>query len=464
VTSSPTVSRTQTQTPTVVVIGAGLAGLTAAYDLHRAGWRVAVLEARERVGGRVFTVRQGFLDGQHAEAGGEFIDAGHHRLLSLAEHFGLALEQVGFGWDALNDWYAYDGWVGTATDHSLWGYDLKAAINDVWCALGELGRRVPDPAQPHCAPEAARLDQQTAADWLDGLDLPRYARLAFEGRIRAEYTVEPGRFSLLDLARNAACYYLNGHGDQKSYRIVGGNDRLPQALANALPPSAVRLNAPVNRIRVLGDRVTVMYRQGDSTKSLTADYAVLAAPLTAARHIEFDPPLPAAHHAMLHGLHYGSVTKVLVQYRRRFWNDVNWYGHVMTDLPIGCSWQATDQQAGERGILTAYTGGALAEAFCTLSEADRIAAAIESFDQLCPGSGKLVEHAWTAAWPNEPYTQGAYLAYAPGDVTAHWPTLFEPAGRLYFAGEHAAVFQGYMEGAVESGQRVAHQLSVISNQ
>jgi monoamine oxidase len=220
----------------------------------------------------------------------------------------------------------------------------------------------------------------------------------------------------------------------------------------------VRLNAPVTAIRAEAGQVTVAFQQGGALERLVADYAVLAIPLTCARQIEFNPPLPAAHQAMLTGVSYGAVTKVLIQYRRRFWHDLGCNGHFHSDLPISCVWHPTAQQAGERGILTVYTGGARGADFAALSDSERIAAAIAGVETVFPGSAELVEHTATIAWPSEAYTRGAYMALAPGEVTAHWPTLFAPAGRVYFAGEHAAVFQGYMEGAVESGQRVAQEL------
>jgi monoamine oxidase len=449
---------TSPRVPTVIIVGAGLAGLTAAYDLQRAGWRVTVLEARPRVGGRVVTLRDGFQDGQYAEGGGEFIDERHVRLRALAEQFGLTLQKIDNWRDAWHEWGAFAGRSGPLSDASVWGSNLSREVQRVWEALAALGERVPDPARPQTAPHAAELDRQSAADWLARVDAHPLARLVFAAHLRAEYTAEAERFSLLDLARNASLHYRNPADHAPSYRISGGNDQLPSALARAL--SDVRLNAPVTAIRALDKSVTVTYRGGGA---LAADYAVLAIPLTCARGIEFEPPLPPAHHAMLHGLAYGSVTKVLIQYRRRFWTDYKSTGHFQTDLPMACVWQATSTQPGERGILTVYTGGAPGAAFSELSDAERIATAIAQVNQVFPGSAELVEHAATIAWPNEPYTRGAYLACAPGEVTAHWPTLFQPAGRLYFAGEHAALFQGFMEGAVESGQRVANELLGIGD-
>jgi monoamine oxidase len=185
---------------------------------------------------------------------------------------------------------------------------------------------------------------------------------------------------------------------------------------------------------------------------------VLAVPPGPARQITFDPPLSSAHQAMFSGLNCAPVTKVMIQFRRRFWEEWNWQGSLLTDLPITCTWQPTITQAGASGILTVYTGAAAAVGFSAMSEQERIATAVAQLEQLFPGSAALVSHTRTMAWLNEPFSQGGYTLFRPGDVCTHWSALRQPAGRIYIAGEHTAVHQGYMEGAVESGQRAAEMI------
>ena len=440
---------------TVTVIGAGLAGLSAAYDLHRLGWKVTVLEARERMGGRVYSLR-GFSNGLVAEGGGEFIEESHTRLLAFARQFNLALGRVGSWQSQDRDWASFDGKTGPMSDASLWGMNLHEEADKIWLALSELGGRVPDSHQPQAARDAERLDRQSTADWVRSLDAHPLAKKVFLQHIRSEYTCEPERHSLLDLARNAAMYYLT-RNRHTNYRVVGGNDLIPRALAKALPD--VRLNAPVTSIRCLPDEVLVTYKRADSYITLPSAFAVLAIPLTTARRIEFNPPLPAAHNRMVQELSYGAVTKVLIEYRKRFWDACGWNGRLSTDAPIVYTWHATSHVEDEHGILTAYTGGEAGARLAALSDEERVRCAVGEIEKIFPGSSDLIEHTATVAWPNEPYTRASYAAFAPGEVTAHWQTLFEPAGRLYVAGEHATPIQGFMEGAVESGQRVATDIS-----
>ncbi|MBI3244226.1 MAG: FAD-dependent oxidoreductase [Chloroflexi bacterium] len=442
-------------TETAIIIGAGLAGLATALELHEAGWKTMVLEARHRVGGRVFTLRDGFTENQYAEGGGEFIEAFHPRLLDLVQRFGLQLETLG-GMGDWAQWVALEGRVGRADDVSLWGVDVEAEMKKVWAALAGLGRHVPDPAQPQAAPEATRLDPQSAADWLRSLNVHSLAKKVFTARLRSEFIAEPEQLSLLDLARWGAFYYRDPDDDSPSFRIVGGNDQLPQAMASALPD--LRLGAVVTEIQQDDERVRVTYRVGQTVNRAEADEAVLAIPLGPARAITFKPPLPPDHQAMLNGVTYGAVTKVLIQYRKRFWGEGDWNGSLLTDLPITCIWEPTRNQRGAGRILTVYTGAAGGAEFSAMSDDDRIALAIAQVEQAFPGSARHVAAGRTMAWRNEPFSQGGYASFAPGEVMAYWETLRRPAGRLHFVGEHTAVHQGYMEGAVESGQRVAGAL------
>lgn len=440
----------------VIIIGAGMAGLTAAYELHKAGWSVTVLEARDRVGGRVHTVRS-FSNGLIAEGGGEYIDEHHTRMKALAAEFDLKLGRVGSWQGQSGDWAALAGKAGSITDETVWGVALDDEYKKLWRALSALGAHAPDPALPIAAPNANELDKQNAQEWIDKQDAHPLAKLLFANHIRAEFTCEPQNFSLLDLARNASLFYRNVDEEWKpTYRILGGNDQLPQALAKQLPD--VRLKSEVLSVHVLDDEVTVTYKQADAFHTLRASYAILATPLTTGRLIDFGETLPRSHRAMLNGLSYGSVTKVMIEYRKRFWHDYGWNGRLNTDLPIVYSWDATSHLEGERGILTAYTGGAPAAELSRLSDDERIRTAVDVIERLFPASSDLIETTRTIAWVNEPFTRGSYLAYAPGEVTTHWQALFSPAGRLYFAGEHATIIQGFMEGAVESGQRTAREI------
>ena len=234
---------------TVTIIGAGLAGLSAAYDLHRAGWQVTVLEARDRVGGRVYSMRS-FAHGQVAEGGGEFIDAHHTRMIALAEHFNIRLASSGSWQSQDGDWACFEGKAGRVNDKEVWGFDLAEELELGWESMAGLSENVSDPVQPQATKEAARLDARSAADWIQSLAVHPITKKYFTTYIRSEYTCEPERLSLLDLCRNAKMYYSTTRRPP-SARVLGGNDLIPRALADALPD--VRLNAVVKAVRVVPD-------------------------------------------------------------------------------------------------------------------------------------------------------------------------------------------------------------------
>lgn len=439
----------------VIVIGAGMGGLSAALDLQRAGCEVIVLEARSRVGGRVHTVRT-FSEGLVAEGGAEFIDKGHVRMISYAKEFGLSLAELP-GWQGrAEDWGCFEGKAGSMEDESVWGFNLNAEVEKMWAALAQLGGEVDDPHNPQHAPNAKALDMRSAASWIQEQPVHPLARSAFAQHIRSEYTCEPENFSLLDLARNARMYYSDTDSRPATYRVIGGNDLIPRAIANLLKD--LRLNAEVRSVIVKDRSVEVTYHQGDSFHTIEADYAVLAIPFTVARNIDFSSSLSAAHQNVVNEVSYGAVTKVMIEYKKRFWLERGWNGRLTSDTPLVLTWNATNHIEHERGIITAYTGGGPGAAFSALSNEECIKKAAAIIEGIFPGSSDLITNTATLAWINEPFTRCSYMALAPGEVTRHWPALFQPSGRLYFAGEHATPIQGFMEGAAESGQRAAKQI------
>lgn len=450
----PRTAPTRPRPRRVVVVGAGLAGLAAAYELQQAGWTVTLLEARERVGGRVYTIHDGFAQGQHAEAGGEFIDGVHSQMFRYIERFGLEVEEVGTGLDDYDALVYWDGlrFLYEDLDEEA-GWAVTEEMDRYWRALEELGEELVEAT----AAEKQELDQQSVADLMDDLELEPEARALLENYFRGEYAVEPSQLSLLTLAQQAAVYGDVDEDEVEAYRIWGGNGQLPAAFAAALG-NAVRLNAPVSAVTWTAAGVSVQYAGG----TVEADYAVIAAPLPALRQVSFTPSLPPAVAEAIAKLGYGAVTKVLLQYSQRFWLDWDSTGETVTNLPIGIAFEATDQQEGDAGILIAYVAGDLDTDFRKLDEAAKIESAVSQLEEIYPGSSELLQSGRAVSWANEIYNGGAYSAPKPGQGAILgrriWDAVGE-GGRLYFAGEHTAeVFMAYMEGALESGRRAASQI------
>jgi monoamine oxidase len=430
----------------VVVVGAGLAGLAAAYELRAAGFEVVVLEARERVGGRVFTVR--FPNGQHAEAGGEYIDAIHTVMRRYVRHFDLALEDVRAQGSDLPAAAYYNGHRGRFDSFFDTEMQREAARFDNYMDSVAKSISARDP-------RGELLDRSSAADVLDGLRLGPAAReLVTHATIRDDYTVEPARLSALFVAQGYKLTADLPDSGVEAFRIRGGNDLLPRRFARELG-SAIHLRAPVTRVTRLSNGVRVDV-DGDR---VDADNCVVAAPLPALREIDFVPGLRRPITDAVATLQYGTGTKTLVQYGSRFWLEQGFGGDTFTDLPIGTTWDATDGQAGRAGVVLTYTMGKPGAAFTHLHDEDRIGEVVANLDRIYPGSRAEFRDAVTVAWARERYTGGTYTAYAPGQVTRFWRELRRPAGRVHLAGEHTDAFTGYMEGALRSGVRVARAIA-----
>ncbi len=439
----------------VVVVGAGLAGLTAALALRAGGWKVTVLEARDRVGGRVHTLYGPFTDGLHVEAGGESIDDNHVQMQALARHYRLVLAHRPA--DKLQNAAVYRagrraalGAVSASDPQALNGY---LAFGDALLAMaGDL-----DPAYPERAPQAELWDRQSLQDFAVTQTLDPNAELLVQTDYRGNYNAQLDQVSLLFVLQQSVVDESLPESGVETMRIAAGNSALPEAMARDLG-AAVRLGSPVTKIEQHPWGVRVSAGTG-SGAPLDAAQLVLAAPPPSLRSVAFDPPLAPSVAAMIDDLDLGHALKVSTQYDRRFWLPEGLSGFTITDLPFGTGWDATDSMPGgaERpGVLTQFVTGDAARSGAALDDPTRIRSFQKQLATVYPeGVPDKSGIATTMAWATERYTGGGYAVYAPGQLTRFWPLLRRAHGAIRFAGEHTEILAGYMESAVRSGNRVA---------
>lgn len=435
----------------VIVAGAGLAGLTAAVDLMEAGAQVTVVEARDRIGGRVWTLRDGWLNEQHVEAGADLIDDGQEELQRLASKLSLELTPIldgGFGFVAVS----HDGQP--SVRHELGGGGWRSLREQLepWIREYRLTDRRWDSLVAH---DMARL---SVAEWLDQVKADAEMRALARG-LRGFFLADAGDLSLLVLVDQLAAD-VPGRG--KIYRIKGGNDRLASGLAGLLG-DRVHVRSQILAISQTREKVQVRLRTANGTESeMSADYLVCAVPATLLRDIVCNPPLPPEQREAIVRLKYGRATRTLLQFEGRFWHQREGLKAFGTDLPIGAVWEGNEEQPGPHGILSLLAGGSASV------ETQRLIAngGVERVAQQLAWLGVAdmpVLASRVISWEDDPWARGGYAYFDPSYDPAWRLWLSKPHGRMLFAGEHTSVqWQGYMNGAVESGLRAAQEVGVLA--
>lgn len=434
----------------VIVAGAGLAGLAAARSLDAHGAEVTVVEARDHVGGRVQTVRDGFAEGQHAEAGADLIEAEQSHVLELSRELGLKPVRI-----------LRHGWGFYGADH----FGRLRIRNSPSAFRAAAGRLLPEIAEYQLtggrwdSPVAAAIARQSISDWLLRTGADAGLASAMRG-LRGFFLADPEDLSLLALVDEFASE--DGPGAGRMFRLADGNDRLAAGMAKNLR-GRILLSSVVARVvqHASGVRVTIKEDEGDRhLHQLETDYAVLALPASTLRDVEFDPPLPSEQARAIAELRYGAATRVLLQFATRFWRRPGRPSAFGTDQPTGAVWDGNEQQSRRPGILTLLAGGRASADVQSILQAGGTHELIERLKWLGPPSALLAHRLIT--WENDRWARGGYAFFDPLFAPALRDWLARSSGRLAFAGEHTSVrWQGYMNGALESGKRAAAEIRAI---
>ena len=432
----------------VLVAGAGLAGLTAARDLVRLGADVTVVEARTRVGGRVWTIRDGFADAQHAEAGADLIEESQHEIRRLAEELGLKLTRIlrgGWGYVRPDD----RGRPRIQRRGIVRGWDRLSAN------LAGLVERYRLVERRWDSPVTAELGRKSVAQWLDDTRADEELRATAFG-LRGFFLADPEELSLLALVDQFASD--DTPADEVMYRISGGNDRLATALAEPLG-DRVRLGAELVAVSHRGRGVRASIKQGRQVSLVHCDYLVFTVPAPLLRRIPITPALPAQQHEAIASLKYGRATKTLLQFSQRFWRAPGRPRAFGSPLPFGAVWEGNEEQRGRPGILSLMAGASASDAVAAIGAMEGPGALARSLEWLGSKGADLV--AWRQiVWESDPFARGGYAFFDPGFDPSLRAWLARPCGRLFFAGEHTSLqWQGYMNGAVESGRRAAAEIA-----
>ena len=453
-------ARVQSRPKKILVVGAGLAGLSAAYELTRAGHDVTVLEARTRPGGRVQTLRDPFPEGLYAEAGATNVFDNHHWTIKYLKEFALELDQ--FKASNLASLYHVRGRriVVRAGQNVEWPFELRPDEK----ALGRRGM-----FEKYVSAALKELGDPEAAGWPHA-SLAGYDRLTFADFLRRRGASEEAlaflRLGTADQlgdgadsvsALNLLREFLHRERRKQTFNVRGGADLLPKAFASRLGEK-ILYGAPVVRIEHGPRGVRAWFKQAGATRDIEAEHLVCAVPFTLLRRMEVTPHFSPAKRSAIEQLGYTSVARVFLQTRKRFWLEEGLTGSATTDLPVSAVYDKTANQPGARGILESYQSGRNARRTAALGEAERLTATLEGVTPLLPSIKQNYEGGSSKCWDEDEWARGAYAWFKPGQMTTLMPHVSSPEGRVHFAGEHASSLPGWMHGALESGNRVAREI------
>ncbi|MBI1353161.1 MAG: FAD-dependent oxidoreductase [Acidobacteria bacterium] len=435
----------------IVIVGAGLAGLSAAYELHRAGHDVTVLEGRLEPGGRVRTLRSSLSDGLHGELGAARIPPDHAWTHAYIRHFGLPLApfypEKGLRVTILRGsrlLHAADQEPElpaalrlTPSERALGAGGLFAkALADVVAVAGQRDAWPPEALRPY--------DDMTLSEFL--------AARGFSEDVVDAFGLGPaGYYPAVDLFAVIA----SGHGHGSKQKIVGGNDLLPRAFAKALADK-IRYGAKVVALEQDDAGVTAVYEQGGERRKLSGDSLICAIPFSLLRGV--DAAWSSAKRRAVQEMPYEALSRITLQVSERYWQSKGVSGFGQLDAPAEV-WHPTWDRPGRRGLLQLYPFGAPSDRLLAMDAAARQTETIRLVDSALPGLAERLEGVVVHLWAEDPWTRGAVRLFAPGQSYWMFEAAIRPEGRIHFAGEHLSPWAGWMNGALETGLQAARAVN-----
>src|SRR5262245_13933244 len=448
----------------VIVVGAGLAGLTCAYRLKQSGIIATVYEANTRLGGRCWTRRGDFDQGQLAEHGGELIDQGHKAIRHLAQELRLPLDNLLAAEPNGSTIFLY--FDGAA-------YSYRDAVRDLKQIWQPLHRDLIEAGYPTLynsyTERGAELDQMSITDWINQT-VPGGLGSPLGQLLEAAYTIEYGAECDIQSALNLI--YLLGYNSpgqftvfgqsNEKYHVRGGNDQIVTKLASLLD-SQINTGQALVALRQNSDGTyTLTFQVSDQFTDVIADHVVMALPFSILKNSVDLTQAGFSELKMIaiQELAIGSNSKLNVQFNTRPWAGLRCNGEPYSDRGYQATWDVTRAQPGAAGILVDYTGGEVADTFATGTPEEHAEEFLAQIEPVLPGlSSQWNGRATVDWWAGNPYSLGSYSYWQVGQYTRFAGIEGQPEGGVHFCGEHTSIeAQGYLEGAVETGERAADEI------
>lgn len=443
----------------ILIVGAGIAGLTAAYRLQENGVWVDIIEARNRVGGRLHTLHNAANTGINVELGGEFIDSSHKNVRNLARELNLELV----------DLYASD----TDLTKQVWYFEGKQVslkeiskgfipiANKIESDLRLLGDEITYKSHNSYA---AKIDKISLEKYVDRIKAPSYIKKLLKVAYTTEYGREPSQQSCLNLlfliGTHTDDFSIYGESDER-YHLRGGNQRIAEELRNRLL-YPVETNTILEGINTKSDgRYSVSLRSGMKTFNRTYERILLAIPFTTLRGVKMQVNMNPRKRSAIQQLGYGTNSKLITAYQERIWRTkYKSNGEVYTDLPYQTLWEPTRYAGKKQGLITNYAGGRHGVELGKGTIDFQAEKLVSQINKVFPGIDRLYQTPPIRAyWVGEEYTKGSYSCYLPGQWTKFAGIERQRVGNIFFAGEHCSLeAQGYIEGACETGELAAREI------
>jgi monoamine oxidase len=444
----------------VLIIGAGVSGLVAAYELTQAGHDVTILEAQMRPGGRALTVREPFSDALYADAGPARIPDNHDVTLHYVKHFGLTL--VPLYPKTLSRVWVLGGkrirfQEGTELDLSQVPFDLTSEER----RLGLSGL-----FQKYIGGPLHAIGDPTVPDWptgavkaYDSVTMPEFLREQGASRGAIELlefpfaTAEDDRSSFLFNLRE---FWYNSK-ETTRFKISGGTDLLPKAFAAKLTEK-IRYGSPVVRIEQDSGKVRAIVVESGTHLTFEAERLICTIPFPVLRNVEVQPPFSEAKRRAIEQLTYDTVTRGMLQCRTRFWEQEGCNGFGLSDL-VQEVWHPSFDQPGTRGLLVSTLWCGSGQRAGAMDHDRRVEFISREMEKVHPGLRDNLEGVVTKVWQADPWVGGAAAFPSPGQISTICVGIERPEGRVHFAGEHTSRWPYWMQGALQSGLRAAKEVN-----
>ncbi len=449
------------RTPPILIVGAGIAGLTAAYRLNQAGVSVDVIEARSTVGGRMKTVSNALGTSIPVELGGEFIDTGHLHIRSLARQLGLRLIDITVPEQKLIKETFYIANRKVPTTEVIRDFSLIAK------QIALDAEVVADVTYKNNNPQAKKLDNLSIVEYLESIGTPKTLQTILDVAYNIEYGRESTEQSSINfislIGEQTSGLEIFGESDERYY-VEGGNQQIPRKLGNILG-DRIQLNTVLKEIRILSDGRYLVTLKSNNSRTIEKKYerVILAIPFSVLRDIPLKIDLPPVKRLVIKTLDYGYNSKLITSYREKIWRTrYKSTGNIFTDLEFQNTWEsAGSRYARGVGILTNFRGGNPGLAFGKKPLANVTQEFATDIEKVFPGmrSKRTNSTPLSSYWIKEDYSLGSYSCYTVGQYTTIKGSEGERVGNLFFAGEHTSLdYGGYMEGGCQTGNTVAEEI------